>query len=197
MLVVWILLALVASLLILLAIPVDLAFSIQRLEGRQKGMGTLDWLFGLVRLRLGGPKARVKAKSRRPKTKRPHRRRGGARQVMAILRIEGFGWRLLGLARDVLGRIHIQELSLKIHLGLDDPADTGRLWAVVGPLAALLTLPSVARVVIQPEFTTEALEVDGKGRIRIIPIQLLCVVIVFLLSPMTLRALYRMGGKAR
>ena len=197
MLVVWILLALLASLLILLAIPVELAFSVQRLEGRQKGMGTLDWLFGLVRLRLGGPKVRVKAKSRHPKTKRPHRRRDGARQVMAILRIEGFGWRLLGLARDVLGRIHIQELSLKIRLGLDDPADTGRLWAVVGPLAALLTLPSVARVVIQPEFTTEALEVDGKGRIRIIPIQLLCVVIVFLLSPMTLRALSRMGGKAR
>lgn len=182
----------------LLAIPVELAFAVQRHKGRQKGRGTLGWLFGLVRLRLGEPKMRVKAKPKsRPEAKRRHRTRRGARRVMAILRIEDFGWRLLRLVRDVFERIHIEELSLKIRLGLDDPADTGRLWAVVGPLAAMLALPQVARIVIEPEFTMEDLEIDGKGRIRIIPIQLLFVVIVFLLSPTTLRALYSMGGKAR
>jgi 4-amino-4-deoxy-L-arabinose transferase-like glycosyltransferase len=195
-LVVWTLLALVAGLLLVLAIPVELAFSVQRYEGRQKSRGTLGWFFGLVRLHLGGPKVRVKAKSQRHEIKRRHGRRGGAHRVSAILRIEGFGWRLLRLGRDVLERIHIQELSLKIRLGLEDPADTGRLWAIVGPLAAMLTLPPVARVTIQPEFTTEALELDGKGRIRIIPINLLFVVLVFLLSPMTLRALYSVGRKA-
>lgn len=196
MLVVWTLLVLLAGLLIVLAIPVELAFSVQRYEGRQKSRGTLGWFFGLVRLNLGEPKVRVKAKSKRHETKRRHGRRSGAHRLSAILRIEGFGWRLLRLGRDVLERIHIQELSLRIRLGLEDPADTGRLWAIVGPLAAILTLPPVARVTIQPEFTTEALELDGKGRIRIIPINLLFVVLVFLLSPMTLRALYSMGRKA-
>lgn len=197
MFVVWILFALLAILLMLLAIPVDLAFSVQRHEGWQEGRGTLGWLFGLVRLRLGKAKLRAESKPERTKIKRRHHKRGGARRIMVMLRIEGFGWRLLRLARDLLRRIHIRELSLKIRLGLDDPADTGRLWAVVGPLAAMLALPPVTRVAIEPEFSTEALEVDGKGHIRIIPIQLLFVILVFLLSPTTLRALYTIGGEAR
>ena len=197
MLIVWILFALLASLLLLLAIPVDLAFSVQRQEGRQEGRGSLGWLFGLVRLPLGKPKMRAQAMPARLKIKRRHRKRGGARRIMAMFRIEGFGWRLLRLARDLLRRIHIRELSLEIRLGLGDPADTGRLWSLVGPLAAMLALPSVTRVAIEPEFTAEALEIDGKGHIRIIPIQLLLVILVFVLSPTTLRALYTMGVEAR
>jgi hypothetical protein len=61
----------------------------------------------------------------------------------------------------------------------------------------MLALPSVTRVAIEPEFTTEALEVESRGHIRIIPIQLLIVILVFLLSPTTLRALYTMGVGAR
>jgi hypothetical protein len=196
-LVVWILFALLASLLLLLAIPVDLAFSVQRCEGRQESRGTLGWLFGLVRVPLGKSKVRAETKLARPKVKRRKRKHGGARRMMVILRIEGFGWRVLRLARDLFQRIHIRELSLKMRLGLDDPADTGRLWAVVGPLAAMLVLPPVTRVVIEPEFSTEVLEVDGKGHIRIIPVQLLLVILLFVISPTTLRALYSMGVKAR
>lgn len=197
MLVVWLLLAFMVSLLTLLAVPVDLAFSVQRHEGRQEVNGTLGWLFGLVRLRLGKPKARARAKSKRPKPGRRHRKRGGARRAMAMLRAEGFGRRLLRLAQDLLRRVHIRDLSLDVRLGLDDPADTGRLWAVIGPFAAILTLPPVARIAIEPEFTAEALDVDGKGSIRIIPIELLFVMLVFVLSPTTLRALYAMRAEAR
>ena len=183
MLVVWIILAFLASLLALLAVPVDLAFSFQRREGRREGSGTLGWLFGLVRLRLGEPKVRARVRPERPKLKRRHRRHGGGR--------------LLRLVRDQIRRIHIRDLSMEVRLGLDDPADTGRLWAVVGPLAAILPVPPVARVAIEPEFTSEAFEVYGKGRIRIIPIQLLFVMLVFLLSPSALRALHAMRVEAR
>jgi len=182
-LVVWIFIAFLASLLALLTVPVDMAFSIQRHDSRQEGSGTLGWLFGLVRLRLGKAKVRAQAKPECPNVKRRHRKRSGARRIMAMLRIEGFGWRLLRLAQDLLRCIHIH--------------DTGRLWAVVGPLAAILTLPPAIRVAIEPEFSSEALEVDGKGRIRIIPIQLLFVILVFALSPSMLRALYTMGVEAR
>jgi hypothetical protein len=77
-LVVWILLAFLASLLALLAVPVDLAFSVKRHEGRQEGSGTIGWLFGLVRLHLGKPKVRAHAKQERPKVRRRHPKRGGA-----------------------------------------------------------------------------------------------------------------------
>ena len=197
MLVVWSLIALLASLLILLAIPVELAFSVQRREGRQEGRGTISWLFGLVRLQLGKSKGRAESKLLRPKAKRRQPKRSGARRIWAVVRIEGFGWRVLRLARDLIRRFHIFEISLNVRLGLDDPADTGRLWAVVGPLAAMLTLPPVACVAIEPEFSTETLEIDGKGHIRIIPIQLLFVILVFLLSLTTLRAMYSMGVARR
>ena len=196
-LVVWILLAFLVSLLGLLAIPVDLAFSVRRHEGRQTSRGTLRWLFGLVRLRLGKPKVRTRPEPECPKVRRRHPKLGGVRRVKAMLRIEGFGWQLLRLAQDLLRRIRIRDLSLKIRLGLDDPADTGRLWAVVGPLAGILTLPSVARVTLEPEFTSEALELDGRGRIRIIPLQLLFLMLVFALSPNTLRALRTTRAEAR
>jgi hypothetical protein len=186
----WILLAFLASVLALLAIPVDLAFSVQRHEGRQEARGTLGWLFGLVRVRLGGPKERVRAKPERPRPRRRRRGRVRTRRATAMLRVEGFGWRLLRLARDLFRRIHIRDLSLEVRLGLADPADTGRLWGVVGPLIAMLPSSLVTRLAVEAEFTREALEVEGKGSIRIIPVQLLFVMLVFVLSPSTLRALH-------
>lgn len=197
MLVIWILIALLVGLLIVLAIPVELTFSVQRREGKQRVRGMFGWFFGLVRLPLGKTEARAETQPVHRKAKKSKARRGGARRVWRVVRSEGFGWRVLRLVRDLLRRIHIFELSLKVRLGLDDPADTGRLWAVVGPVAALLTLLPVARVAIEPEFNTETLEVDGKGHIRIIPIQLLFVTLIFLLSPTTLRALYTMGRAGR
>ena len=185
MLVAWVLIAFLA----LLAVPVDLAFSVQRQDGRQERGGTLAWLFGLVRLRLGKPKVRPRAKPDHARVEGRRRERGGARRIIAMLRSEGFAWRLLRLVRDLLRRIDIRDLRMDVRVGLDDPADTGRLWAIVGPFAAMLTLPPVARVAIEPEFTAETLEIDGKGRIRVVPIQLLFVLLVFVLSPSTLRAL--------
>lgn len=194
MLVVWILLALLAGLLALLAVPLELAFSVRRHGGRREGRGSLRWLFGLVRVRLGGPGERVRAGPGRPASRRPRRGGGGARRMLALVQVEGFGSRLLRLARDLFRRIRIQELSLRVRLGLDDPADTGRLWAVVGPLAAL---PGLRRVAIEPEFAAETFELDGRGRIRIVPLRLLSVLLRFALSPVTLRAVYAARAAAR
>ncbi len=197
MLVVWIVLGILAGLLAVLAVPVELIFAVRRHAGQQETRATLRWLFGLVRVRLGKPEARSLARPERPGRRRTRRKRGGARRVMAMLRMEGFGRRLLRLARDLLRRIRIRELSLAVRLGLDDPADTGRLWGVVGPLAALLARCPVARIAIEPDFGAEALDVDGKGHIRIVPIELLFVMLVFVLNPATLRALYAARAAAR
>ncbi|NIP74047.1 MAG: DUF2953 domain-containing protein [Gammaproteobacteria bacterium] len=197
MLIVWTLLAFLVTLLALLAVPVDLAFSVRHHQGRQKGGGTLEWLFGLVRLRLGKPEVPTRAVPERPEARRHRGKRGGARRMLAMLRTEGFGWRLLRLAQEILRRIRVQSLDLDVRLGLDDPADTGRLWAVIGPLAALLSVPAVARITIEPEFGSEVLEMHGEGRIRVIPIELLFVMSAFVLSPSTLRALRAMRAAAR
>jgi len=195
-LVVWVVVALLASLLALLAVPVDVDFVVQRQAGKQQGGVTLVWLFGLVRLRPGKPKTRARARPARRKVGWRRTRRG-TRRLIALLRVEGFGWRLLRLAQELLRRIHVRELDMQVRLGLDDPADTGRLWAVVGPLAAMLASLSNTRVAVEPAFTAEALDIDGKGGIRIIPVQLLWVLLVFALSPDTRRALHTARAAAQ
>ena len=183
----WFLLAFLAGLLALLAIPLHLSFTLQRHEGRHMGSGTLGWLFGTVQIPIH-PRAR--AKRALPKISTVKRERGGGtRRVVSMLQTKGFGRRALKLARDLLRHTQVQTLDLDIRLGLDDPADTGRLWGVVGPLAALLPLPPVARIAITPDFAAEVLEVEGQGQIRIIPLQWLAVILLFALSPTTLRAL--------
>ena len=188
----WLLLALFASLLALLAIPVDFEFSLLRREGQQKGSAAIGWLFGAVRVPLR-PRARPKS----PRIQAQDRKHGGARRILAMLQTEGFVRRVLKLARDLLRHIHVRKLSLDARLGLDDPADTSRLWGAVGPLAALLTLPPAARVAIAPDFAAEVFEIECQGHLRIIPIQHLAVILVFVLSPTTLGALRSLRSQAR
>lgn len=186
----WLVLALFASLLALLAVPVDVEFSLRHRAGRQQGDCALGWLFGAVRVPLF-PRVRDE---RKPSAFKPAR---SPRSVMFMLQTEGLGRQLLKLARGLLRRIHVRTLSLDVRLGLDDPADTGRLWAVVGPLAALLPLPPVARFAIEPDFADAVFEAEGQGRVRLIPIQCLPVILVFVLSPATLRALRASRPRAR
>ncbi len=109
--------------------------------------------------------------------------------MLAMLQTEGFMGRLLQLARDLFRRIRIRDLSLDARLGLDDPADTGRLWGVVGSLAAMLPTSRAMRVSIQPDFAAEVFEYQGRGSISVIPIQVLVLLLAFALAPATLRAL--------
>ena len=180
------LLALAASLLILLAIPIDLAFSLQRRDGRQTGGIAIGWLFGAVRVPLA---RRARAKPNPPRLVERADKRGRALRAVSMVRTGGFFVHLLKLAQALLRRVRVRTLSLDIRLGLDDPADTGRLWAVVGPLAAMLPLPPAARLSIEPDFAEAVFEVDGRGNVRIMPILWVAAILVFLLSPATLRAL--------
>jgi hypothetical protein len=177
---VWLLLAVLAGVLALLAIPADIEFSLHRHEGRQQNRCAVGWLFGALKLRV----------LPRTKSKRPHLQAGetrprskGAGRILSPLRSKGYAGRLLRLGRRLLHCIRIHELNLNVRLGLDDPADTGQLWGMLGALAATLRPPSVARIAITPDFAGEAFEIDAQGRVRVIPLQLLVVVLMFVLPP--------------
>lgn len=115
---------------------------------------------------------------------------------MGALSVEGFIGSVLTLVRRLLAAIHIRHLTVRARLGLDDPADTGRLWAVMGPVSALLALPKAARIDIEPDFADQVLMFTGDGHIRVVPLELLILVLVFLLSPKTLRAYWAMRPRA-
>lgn len=185
----------IGLLLVLLAVPVRLTFSVERRAGQSRVDGTVRWLFGLVRVRLGGgPARRVAA----PQSARPRRRaRRRIRRVAVAARTPGFAARVVELGRTLVRRIRVEALTLRVRVGLGDPADTGCLWGVVGPVVAMVRLPALSRAVFEPAFEDAVLEVAGAGRIRVVPLAAVASVLAFLLSPVTLRALLASRASTR
>jgi hypothetical protein len=177
--------AVAAVLVLLLAVPLDLAVTARRRE-RLETRVRVRWLWG--RIPLPAPKGGAR-KPRRKKPKKPRAKRSSGRRALAVLRARGFARRALRLPRDLLCRVHIRAFDIDLRLGLDDPADTGRLWGLVGPAAAMLALPAPARVAVTPEFAEPVVHLDARADLRVVPGALLLVLLAFALSPATLRAL--------
>lgn len=183
--------ALLIGVVLLFAVPIDVAFVVRRDE-RLRGRVTVGWLFGLVRISVYPASSAARARpSRRPSGQivKRHRKRRRARNVGSMLLSEGFLARVLRLLHRLLSRIHVRRLYVHIRLGLDDPADTGRLWGMVGPLVCVVPTPATGTVAIEPDFTGEAFHVDGEGAVRIVPIEIIVTLLAFALSPITWRAL--------
>jgi len=183
--------------LLLLAVPVDVEF---RLEGIEPFTGEVGvrWLFGLVRFRIpvprvGKPTPRPEAKRKAARVRARPKARGRHRNVLAALRQAAFRRRVYRLVRDLVRAVHVHRLRLLMRLGLGDPADTGRLWAVVGPLNAVAQLRN-AELRIEPEFMDPVLEFQADGRLRLVPLRFLILAIAFALSPPTIRAWRTLKG---
>ena len=133
----WTVVASILGLLAILAIPLQLAFRVERVAALS-GQVTIRWLFGLVRVRIPIPLQRAPARPEAaPARTRPTRNRGAGRfNPFAALRLPEFRRRVYRFAGDLLRSTHMHQLCLRMRLGLGDPADTGRLWALVGPLSA-------------------------------------------------------------
>lgn len=176
----------------LLAVPVGVAFRLEGLEPFAGGI-TIRWLFGLVRIRVPVPGARkpprkpsAERKARRRRA-RPKARSRGARVLAALGRAD-FRERVHRLALDLVRVAHPSRLRLRMRLGLGDPADTGRLWAVVGPLSAASQGWRGADVSIEPEFVEPVLEFRTRGELLVVPLQVLALAVSFALSPASIRA---------
>lgn len=189
--------ALLALLVALLAVPLQVAFSIHRIE-ETEGYVRFRWLFGLVRLRLRIPRAgRPRPRSRsapRKKAKPPRhkRKKGNARGIFSLLKQPAFRRRVHRFIGDMLAATHARDLFLRLRIGLGDPADTGCLWAIIGPVAGLARNLRFAVVRIEPEFIDPVFEVESRGRFRLVPIQFIALTAAFLLSPPVLPAWWRL-----
>jgi hypothetical protein len=177
----------VAALLLLLAVPIHVHLAVER-EGAVQARARLSWLFGLVRARAYPGAARARPKQAK---RRPARRRSGlgtriARRVAGGLLRADFRARSVTFLRDVLRAVRPRNVRLSARIGLDDPADTGRLWAALGPLGALLAHRDVR---LEPGFDEACLRFRAAAHVRLIPAQLLFLIAAFLASPPVIRAL--------
>jgi hypothetical protein len=173
---------------LLLAVPVDAAFRLEGIEAF-KGEITIRWLFGLLRFRIPvtgvSPPRPPRPKASKARVKSEER---GRANVVAVLRQAAFRQRVYSLVKDLVRAAHLHQLSVRIRLGLGDPADTGRLWAFLGPLNAAAQNLRNAEVRIEPEFVDPTFEFEINGRVRLVPLQFLALATAFALSPPSIRA---------
>jgi hypothetical protein len=179
---------------LLLAIPVEVAFAIERQEST-RGTVRVGWMFGLVRFRIDVP---------RPATPRGvgaeeggGRRRCSGRpgRALAMLRRDAFRRRAWRSLRDLLRVLQPRDLSLWVRLGLGDPADMGRLWGLAWPVAALARAIDGADVRLEPEFVEEILHFHARGRVVTSPLRLLAIAGGLALSPTTAGAWWASRGR--
>ena len=174
---------------VLLALPVTLTFQLSWKETLSADL-RLKWAFGLVRADVSpdpdnsGSEKREAARRRKSKPKK--------KNFVVAIRQYAFRRRMLRFVSDVWRAIHKQNVWLRVRLGLGDPADTGRLWAVFGPLSGMLTHLRDIRVALEPDFVDTTLEVDSSGTIRIIPLQLIIISLGLLFSPPIWRGIMSM-----
>lgn len=181
-------------LILLLAIPLDLSFAFS-VRDDVEGRMTIGWLFGLVRFPVSLTQEKKEAAEKK-QSKAPRKKRKPEPPRVTYLIRSGEFWRWSNrLLKRLLGHIKVYSLFLRVRLGLGDPADTGRLWAVAGPISALLASIPVARINIEPNFMQAELQVESEGQIRIYPIRLIAVAVSTALSPTTWR-LFPSTGKA-
>jgi len=183
-----------ALLTLLLVVPIELSFNINRTTQTQ-GQIDVRWFFSLIRFRIDIPgdsssKKNIKKKSKRNARIKHEARKseGNPARFFRLLKQSAFRSRLFKFIKDVLHATHLHDLNLRMRIGLGDPADTGRAWALLGPLATMASNIRSAAIRIEPEFMDSVFEVHSHGRLRLVPFEFIVLTIAFALSPPSLRA---------
>jgi hypothetical protein len=185
-----ILVGLLAAFVALLAVPVHLQLEADP-QTRPHYRWRASWLFGLVQGDVGGGDERKPTrKKNKKKDKKPSNRRQNARRGMAFVREAGGVARLRVLLADLLAGLHPHVERMRIELGLGDPADTGRAWALLGPVSVLLAQRFDGRVRLEPNFVEPKLVLEGRAQLRVVPLQLIGIVLGYVFAPSTWRGVY-------
>jgi hypothetical protein len=142
----------------------------------------LAWLFGLVSKEI------TRAKKKKPKEKK-RKGRIKARTIFKILRTRGLLGQLRRLLWDIFRQLNIRDLRVNFRVGLDDPADTALLFALIGPATFFLGSSRVHEIRIEPSFEDEVVfEGYLHGAVRLVPIQLATPILRFVFSLAAIRA---------
>lgn len=175
---------LAGAVIVVLAVPVHI--SVSKDGGGQHGLFSMriDAFFGLVAKELALGSREHREPARAAQGARPLR---DVRRVAAFVQSRGLLRRARRYAGSIQRAIRVRELVGVARIGLDDPADTGELWGMVGPASVLLArrYPGFA---IVPSFAGEEIDIEGRCRIAVVPLELLATTVAFALSPPFLRA---------
>ena len=199
----WII-AVLASLAILttllLCVPLDLVFR-TNIDGKPRSSMRLVWLFGLVSKDCIRKRKKPEAERAVEQKRESRDWTSSIRITLEVIRTEGLVRQLGSFIKRILRHIKIKELVANLKVGLDNPADTGLLFAFVAPINLLVSHFSPHHIRIEPSFASDTI-IEGNlyGAVRLRPIQLAAPLLGFAFSLPTLRAMkklvwYKWKGK--
>jgi hypothetical protein len=177
--------------LFILWVPLDMVLHADT-DGKPRFGLRLSWLFGMVRRELTG-KEEKPPEIETPPEKTPARANKTRRWVNAgvmfkIIRIKGLLRHFKELVTDVLRCFRFRDIVADFKIGLGDPADTGLLFAVLGPATVFLGSSHLHRISIEPTFVDDAvLQGYSHGTVRLRPIRLVPPVFKFIFSTTTIK----------
>jgi len=185
-------------LLLLSAIPVNLVYALKK-DGGWRGRIIVYWMFGLVHLSLRPHRKRKGLKEDHlPRAGRRIQSRGKylvrrRRALFAVLRTPGFMRRLVHLLRDLLQSARPRRVRIQFAIGMDDPADTGRLWGALAPLRLLfgrkiVNNESNISIELTPDFSGARFKGYSCASVQFVPLKMFALVLGFFFSAPVLRA---------
>lgn len=189
--VVWILLALLAAILLVLATPLRLEVALRRERDVHfrlavQLLGGMTPMIRVVDTSLSAdtvaksdevdtaqpamdvPEASKPLKSEAPKTRR-NRRRRFLRALDAAP----------ALAHDLLAPLDIEHIKLDADFGLGDPAETGQIYGLLCPLLFALRLPEGSVIRLRPDFSRARFDGVVEACVRFTPLAFIPPLIVF------------------
>jgi hypothetical protein len=186
--VIGVLVSLAALITLFLCIPLDLVFR-ANIEGRPKFSLRLIWFFGLFTSELRQTRKKSEEKKVNEYEAKPGDWMQRLRVTFEILQTKGLLKQLGCSIKEIIRRIKIRELTASLKIDLDNPADTGLLFAFIAPLNLAISYFLPNPIKIQPSFTGESF-ITGYlyGAVRLWPIQLAASLIGLTFSLPTLRA---------
>lgn len=172
--------------LFILWVPLDVGLHAD-IDRKPKFRLKFSWLFGLVSRELTGKKEKPPEKIKAVKV-RKKRRWANAGVFFKIIRIKGLLRHIKELITDILRCFRFRDIVAEFKIGLGDPADTGLLFAVLGPATAFLGSSHLHRISFEPSFVDDAvLQGYSHGTVRLRPIRLVPPVFKFIFSATTMK----------
>jgi len=184
--------SLAAIIILVLCVPLEMTLHAD-VCGKPKFRLKLSWLFGLVSKEVTRGKEPKEKKKLVKEKRKPREGKRRLRDILEILRTRGLLSQLKRLLRDVLSRLKIRDLIADFRVGLGNPADTGLIFAIIGPATFLWNSSFPHQIRVQPSFEDKAVfEGYSHGVVRLRPIQLVIPFLRFAFSIATIRAAKRL-----
>lgn len=165
----------------LLVIPIDVQVFAERDRVFTSSVSII-WLFRVVRVRMHFTPTYSRAEKARALTQRAFRLQ--ADKVAQYFIIPELRIRTLRFLGKLLYTLRPQDVRIWARVGMNDPAETGWLCAVLGPIT---TFFSPASIDIEPNFQQACFQFRASAHVRLIPAQLLVVFGDFLFSALLIQ----------